>query len=75
MTLQELICAVKENVEIDWTRDFIEEGVFDSLDIMTLVEKIEENYECKIKRMEIVPENFASLEAIESMVIRNGGRL
>lgn len=75
MGLKELICAVKESTEIDWTQDFIGGGLFDSLEIMNLVDKLEENFGCRIKRMEIIPENFASLEAIEKMVIRNGGIL
>lgn len=75
MTIRELICNIKENEEIDWTKNFIEEGIFDSLDIMMLVEKLEENFQCIIKGTEIVPENFVSVEAIEDMVIRNGGKL
>lgn len=73
MTLQEVISTVKANVEIDWAQNFVEEGLFDSLDIMMLVERLEENFGCRIKRMDIVPENFVSLEAIEDMIIRNGG--
>lgn len=75
MTVCELICEIKENAEIDWTKNFIEEGVFDSLEIMMLVEKLEECFQCSIKGTEIVPENFASLETIEDMVVRNGGHI
>ena len=28
MTIKEIICEIKENEEIAWDRDFIEEGVF-----------------------------------------------
>lgn len=73
MTLQEAICIVKESTEIDWTQNFVEEGLFDSLDIMTLVDMLEKNFYCKIKRLDIIPENFISLKTIEDMVIRNGG--
>lgn len=75
MTIRELICDMKENIEIDWSKDFIAEGIFDSLEIMMLVEKLEENFHCSIKGMEIVPENFASVDAIENMVVRNGGKV
>ncbi len=75
MTIQEIIQEIKENKNIDWTKDFVEEGIFDSLDIMTLVERLEENFGCSIERTEIVPENFVSINAIENMVIRNGGVL
>lgn len=75
MTIRELICDIKENTEIDWTKNFIEEGIFDSLEIMILVERLEESFHCSIKGLEIVPENFVSLDAIEDMVVRNGGEI
>lgn len=73
MTVKEIIKQVKENDTIDWTKDFIEEGVFDSLEIMSIVEKLEEEFSCEIKGTEIIPENFVSVEAITAMVKRNGG--
>ena len=73
--IREIIYDIKENTEIDWTKNFIDEGVFDSLEIMLLVEKLEESFQCTIKGIEIMPENFVSLEAIENMVVRNGGKL
>lgn len=74
MTIRKLICDIKGNTEIDWTKNFIDERVFDSLEIMMLVEKMEECFHCSIKGTEIVPENFVSLETIEAMVARNGGK-
>lgn len=75
MTVEEIICDIKENQEIEWDKDFIEEGIFDSLEIMMMVEKLEKAYGCSIKGAEIIPENFASIEAIQEMVIRNGGQI
>lgn len=75
MTIKEIICEIKENEEIAWDRDFIEEGVFDSLEIMMMVERLEQSYGCSIKGTEIVPENFASIEAIQEMEVRNGGQI
>lgn len=75
MTIKEIICEIKENEEIAWDRDFIEEGVFDSLEIMMMVERLEQSYGCSIKGTEIVPENFASIEAIQERVVRNGGQI
>ena len=75
MTIKEIICEIKENEEIAWDRDFIEEGVFDSLEIMMMVERLEQSYGCSIKGTEIVPENFASIAAIQEMVVRNGGQI
>ena len=75
MTIKEIICEIKENEEIAWDRDFIEEGVFVFFEIMMMVERLEQSYGCSIKGTEIVPENFASIEAIQEMVVRNGGQI
>lgn len=75
MTVRELICSIKKNEDIDWSKNFIEEKVFDSLEIMMLVEKLEECFGCNIKAIEIVPENFISLISIEDMIVRNGGKV
>lgn len=42
---------------------------------MMMVERLEQSYGCSIKGTEIVPENFASIEAIQEMVVRNGGQI
>lgn len=75
MTIQKIICEIKDNVDIDWTKDFIEEGIFDSLDIMELVDQLEKKFGCSIDRADILPENFVSLCSIEDMVVRNGGKI
>lgn len=75
MTVYELVCSIKGNEDIDWSKNFIEERIFDSLEIMMMVEKSEEFFECSIEATEIVPENFVSLKSIEDMIIRNGGKI
>lgn len=56
--------------EFDFTEDvnFIEEGMLDSFDIVTLVSEIEENCGVAIGGADILPENFASLDAIVELV-------
>lgn len=56
--------------EFDFTEDvnFIEEGMLDSFDIVTLVSEIEENCGVTIGGTDILPENFASIDAIVELV-------
>lgn len=56
--------------EFDFTEDvnLIEEGMLDSFDIVTLVSEIEENCGVAIGGADILPENFASLDAIVELV-------
>ena len=56
--------------EFDFTEDvnLIEEGMLDSFDIVTLVSEIEENCGVAIGGTDILPENFASIDAIVELV-------
>ena len=56
--------------EFDFTEDvnFIEEGMLDSFDMVALVADLENGLGVKIDGVDIVPENFCSLEALENLI-------
>ena len=62
--------------EFDFTRsaDFIEDGMLDSFDIAALVVELDETYAISIDGVDIVPENFANLEAIKNLLVKNGAK-
>lgn len=55
------------------SRDFLEDGMLDSFDVIELVSRLEDVFHCKIDGLDIMPENFCNLEAIEKTVKKNGG--
>lgn len=60
--------------EFDFTEegvDFIEEGMLDSFDIVSLVDEIEEKFNVAISGSDVVPENFANVDAICETIERN----
>ncbi len=59
--------------EFDFTEDvdFIEAGMLDSFDLVSLVDTIEQELGVAISGMDIVPENFNSVDAIISTIERN----
>lgn len=61
--------------EFDFTQstDFIEDGYLDSFDLVSLVSELEAEFGILIDALDIVPENFCSLEAIAEVVKKNGG--
>ncbi len=63
--------------EFDFREDvnFIEEGMLDSFDIISLVDEIEENYCIKIDGLDIIPENFETIDKISSLIVRSGGQM
>lgn len=56
--------------ELDFTEsnDFIEDGYLDSFDMVALVSNLDKTFGISILGEDIIPENFANLEAIENIV-------
>tara|TARA_R110001583_G_scaffold58103_1_gene173433 strand:+ start:8711 stop:8935 length:225 start_codon:yes stop_codon:yes gene_type:complete len=48
--------------------NFIEEGMLDSFDMINLVTSLDEEFGISIDGMDILPENFSSVEAITTLV-------
>ena len=60
--------------EFDFTQEginFIEEGMLDSFDVVTLVDSIEEEIGVAISGVDVLPENFCSIDAICQTIERN----
>lgn len=63
--------------EFDFNEDgvnFIEEGMLDSFDVVNLVDELDSTYGISIDGVDIIPENFVSVEAIENLLIKNGAK-
>lgn len=62
--------------EFDFTSssDFVEDGYLDSFDVVTLVSMIEDEFDTLISGLDVLPENFSSVEAICDLIIQNGGK-
>lgn len=60
--------------EFDFTEDvdFVEEGMLDSFDVINLVTALDETFNISIDGVDILPENFSSLESIEALLKKNG---
>lgn len=63
--------------EFDFTQegvDFIEEGMLDSFDLVTLVSELDNTFGISIDGVDILPENFSSVDAIAALLIKNGAK-
>ena len=60
--------------EFDFTDsdDFVMDGLLDSFDIISLTSMLEEKYGITIDGLDIVPENYASIDAIIALVEKSG---
>ena len=66
--MKEKVLEILSNIrpEFDFTEDvnFIEEGMLDSFDVVTLVSDLDTTFGISIDGVDIVPENFSSIDAI-----------
>ena len=72
---QEIIKILTElRPEFDFNQniDFIEEGMLDSFDVVTLVTTLDETFGISIDGVDVLPENFSSVEKIETLLKKNG---
>lgn len=62
--------------EFDFTEkvDFIEEGMLDSFDVVSLVDELDSIYGISIDGVDVIPENFSSIESIENLLKKNGAK-
>lgn len=63
--------------EFDFTQEgvnFIEEGMLDSFDVVNLVNDLDSTFDISIDGVDILPENFATVEAIENLLKKSGAK-
>ena len=63
--------------EFDFTQegiDFIEEGMIDSFDLVTLVSELDNAFGISIDGVDIISDNFCSVDAIANLLVKNGAK-
>ena len=65
-----ILSDLHPDVDFSVTEDLIDDGILDSLDIVTLVTEIHSEFDVTIPAEEIVPENFNSAAALMALIER-----
>lgn len=52
--------------------NFIEEGMLDSFDVINLVNELDSTFGISIDGIDVLPENFSSVDKIVTLLERNG---
>ena len=62
--------------EFDFSKenDFIEQGMLDSFDIISLVSSLDEEFVISIDGLDILPENFSSIDSIVALLKKSGAK-
>ena len=74
--MKEKIIAILNELrpEFNFTEgvDFIEEGMLDSFDIVSLVDELEETFAIKIEGIDVIPSNFSTVDNIIALLKKSG---
>lgn len=63
--------------EFDFSQEgvnFIEEGMLDSFDMVNLVSELDSTFGISIDGVDILPENFGTVESIAALLVKNGAK-
>ena len=67
-----ILTELRPEFDFNQNVDLIEEGMLDSFDVVTLVTILDEKFGISIDGVDILPNNFSSVEKIESLLKKNG---
>ncbi|MBO5371428.1 MAG: acyl carrier protein [Lachnospiraceae bacterium] len=71
--MQELLEFLKDVLpNVDWETDqlLVDDGILDSMDIISVISEITDEYDVKISMDDMKPENFNSVQAMHDMITR-----
>ena len=68
----QFLTEIRPEFDFSQASNFIEEGLLDSFDIVTLVDSLDREYGVSIDGLDIIPENFSNVKAISELLIKNG---
>ena len=70
--IEEILSQIRPEFDFGTSSDFIADGMLDSFDIVSLVTELDQAFSISIDGIEIVPENFNSLGAIQALLQKHG---
>ena len=70
----EILSNIRPEFDFSDNVNFIEEGMLDSFDVVPLVADLDSTYGISIDGVDIVPENFSSIESIINLLLKNGAK-
>lgn len=68
--LLEILEDLHSDVDYEVEDGLVDNGILDSLDIVTLITEINDKFDISIPAEEIIPENFNSAEALYALICK-----
>lgn len=72
--LLSILKSIRPEADFAGSNDFIEDGLLDSFDVVTLVGTLDKTFKISISGVDIVPENFKNVDAIAALLRKSGAQ-
>lgn len=66
--LLDLLNSIKPGVDFENEENLVDDGILNSIDVISIIAEIQDRFGVTIPSDEIVPENFNSAEAIKELL-------
>lgn len=73
--IYDILAQLRPEFDFKESKNFIDDGYLDSFDIVSLVTEIEENFNCMIDALDILPENFDTVAHMIALIKKSGGEI
>jgi acyl carrier protein len=67
-----ILTEIRPEFDFSKSNNFIKEGLLDSFDVFNLVNSLDEEFGISIDGVDILAENFSSIEKIAALLTKNG---
>lgn len=68
--LKQILEEIRPDVEFDVEEKLIDDGILDSMDIISIVTEVNDAYNIDINVQYLLPENFNSMNAIYELICK-----
>ncbi len=68
--LLDILKGLKPGVDFENEKSLIDDRILDSLDVMNLTVELNDEFDIEITPLDILPENFQSVEAMYALITR-----
>ena len=67
--------SIRPEFNFHESANFVEDGYLDSFDVVSLVSELEASFGIFIDALDILPENFSSVQSIANVIQKSGGTI
>ena len=68
----DILSGIRPEFDFSTSNDFIQDGMLDSFDVVTLVTELDDQFSISIDGTDIVPNNFRNVDSIKVLLKKKG---